>query len=223
MKKQRDRRGFTLLEAMIALAVFSLVAAGALSVLFQGQNTFQSQRDMNRASEQARIAMDQIVRYLRYAGNDPLGYMKVNDVPAVEILGPGHIRINSDFTGSIPSVTANPMDSTGDPDGTLTSAHERVEFRYDPTGERLFINVGYGESLLAERIGFFEMEFLDAAGQATTQSADVARVKVRLMAVTRAEIRSGVANRLTLHSDVFLRSKTFNPFASDGGGSTGTN
>ncbi len=214
----RNERGFTLLEAMIAIAVFSLVAAGTLSILFEGQQTFQSQRDMNRASEQARIAMDQIVRYLRYAGNDPGEYMAANGIPAVEILGPKHIRINSDFTGSIASTTGNAMESTGDPDGTLNSVNERVEFRYDEAAQQLLIDIGYGESVLADQVQVFELEFLDAAGNPTAQPSNVAEVKVELMATARGDVRNATANRLTLQSDVFLRSKTFNPFASDGGG-----
>ncbi len=214
---KRDAKGFTLLEAMVAIAVFSLVAAGALSILFEGQQTFQSQRDMNRASEQARIAMDQIVRYLRYAGNDPSNYMSTNGIPAVEILGPKHIRINSDFTGSIASTTGDPKESTGDPDGTLNSLNERVEFRYDENTRQLFINIGNGESLLADQVQVFDLQFLDVAGNPTAQPSNVAEVKVELMATARGDVRNATANRLTLQSDVFLRSKTFNPFASDGG------
>lgn len=209
------KKGFSLLEAMIAIAVFSLVSAGILSVLFQGQVSFQSQREMTRTSEQARIAMDQMVRFLRYAGNDPLNYMKASGIPPVEILNQGHIRINSDVTGSIPSSTANPKESTGEPDGTLSSINERVEFRYDAAGQRLFVDIGYGESLLADRVGFFEFEFLDTAGNETVNSDDVATVKIRMMANTREEVQRGKVNRITLHSDVFLRSKAFNPFEAE--------
>ncbi len=207
-------RGFTLLEMVIATAIFAVVSGGIVIFLHRGQQTFRSQGQRTRSVEQARIALDQMIRYLRHSGNDPFGTMEAGGIPAIEILGSGHIRINSDMTGSVASQTGDPLESTGDPDGTLASIHERVEFRYDSSADELYSDIGYGEGLVVEDISTFELEFFDAVGNLTNIPADIARVRIRLVVRSEdADMATGHANQLSLQSDVFLRSKSFNPLA----------
>lgn len=206
-------KGFSLLELMVSVAIFAAVAAGVLGFLHQGQWAFQAQGALNQSNEQARIAMDQIVRYLRHSGNDPGGFLEANLIPAVEIVGENEIRINSDMTGSVASTTGNAKEATGDPDGTLDSIHEIVTFRYDASSQRLYVDLGYGESILADRISDFQFAYFDNAGNPTSDSASVARVTVRMVSETRSvSLETGQRNEVVLHSEVFLRAKAFNPF-----------
>jgi len=214
---KKSNRGFSLLELMVAVTVFTVLAAGMMGMLYQSQWAFQTQGSLNRSAGQARIAMDQMVRYLRHAGNDPTDYMKDSDIPAAEILGTNHIRVNSDITGSVDSTTENTMEATGDPDGNLASIHEQVVFRYDDQADQLLVDIGYGESVLADNIADFQLQFFDVSGNETSDSNEVSRIQIRLVAETpEVDPNSGQPNRLVLHSEVFIRSKVFNPFKDTG-------
>ncbi len=210
-----NQRGFSLLEALVVASLLVVVSGGVLHIMYQGQKTFRSQNEMNRVSEQARIAMDVIVRYLRQAGNDPFDYMKDGGVPAVQILGSGEMLVNSDVTGSVASATGNPKEATGDPDGALDSIHEQVRFRHDPSTRQLFMDVGYGETVLSNGVLVLAFEYYDNAGQMTSNSSQVAQVKVKMVARTNRPRMGSTHDLMTLHSDVFLRSMSFDPFEAD--------
>jgi prepilin-type N-terminal cleavage/methylation domain-containing protein len=204
-------RGFSFLEVLVVTAILVLALGAVFSIAVQSQRSFQSERQMNEATQQARLAFNQIIRYTRQAGNDPFDAMTV---PPIEILGSGHVRINSDVTGSQPSVTGNAMERTGDPDGLLNSIHERVTVRHHPGSQTLFIDVGYGEEATASGISGLEFTFLDRAGLETSNGFEVAEVRIEMVAETpRVNLSTGRVNSITLASSVFLRSKSFELFA----------
>ena len=61
--------GYTLVELMISTFLMTVVMAGAFSVLFQSQATFDAQQDAMALRQQARIAVDEIATQLRMAGS----------------------------------------------------------------------------------------------------------------------------------------------------------
>lgn len=217
-------RGFTLAEMLIATAVLALISAAIFTLLFQSQDAYQSQEEIVEVTQQARIAMDQIVRYIRQAGNDPEDILDSQTAPGghghsglypIEILtvGPDYqIQINSDITGAVPDASSDPLKATGDPDGTLDNLYEKVTVRYDSNTDTLYINIGYGEEILAENIPGFALIFYDKDGNITVNEANIVRVRVSLQATTVGSARTQVQS-ITLESDVFLRSKAFDLFA----------
>lgn len=64
---RRKTGGFTLVEVVIAVALFSLVLGVALSLYGQGVTLFNRQEAEVEAEENARIALDRLVRELRTA------------------------------------------------------------------------------------------------------------------------------------------------------------
>ncbi len=206
-----DRKGFSFVELLIVTAIFTVVVAASLSLAHKAQFSFRSERDFTEAAEQARIAMDQLVRYLRQAGNDPTGQLKVAGIEAVVVTGSG-IIINSDITGSGPVGTV-PSESDsydyGDPDGDNNDQMEQVVVQY--AGNILYLDIGdgHGSQALTDNVADFQMEFFDRNGNATT--TDIARVVIRMTAVTsRNDLRvtPGYKNRIALRSSVVLRNKT---------------
>lgn len=204
-------RGFSFIEVMVVTAILVIALGAVFSLAVQSQRSFQSERQLNEATQQARLAFNQITRYIRQAGNDPLDAMTV---PAIEILGPGHIRINSDITGSQPSVTGNALERTGDPDGLLTSIHERVTIRHNSGTQTLFIDVGYGEEATATGISDLSFTFLNGAGLETTNGYEIAEVRMEMEAETaRESLTTGRISSITMASSVFIRSQSFELFA----------
>lgn len=60
--------GFTLVEVMVALLIGAILSGAAISVLVTSKRSYEIQDDLARLQENARFAMDQMMRDLRMAG-----------------------------------------------------------------------------------------------------------------------------------------------------------
>jgi len=210
-----DARGFTLVEMLLSILILAIVSAGVLSTFNNSQLSYQSHQDVAEVISKSRFSMDQLMTYFRQAGNDPEGYLASNTISPIEILGTGHVRINSDLTGAVPdpSDPTDPLKSTGDPDGTLDNLYEQVIARYDSAQQRIYLDIGYGEEILASEISSFDLTFYDSAGNTTTTESDIVRVRAELVADSAGvNLESGKVQTMTLGSSVMLRSKVFRMF-----------
>ncbi len=195
------KNGFSLLEFLVVAAILAVIAGGLLTVLHQGQVTFQSEDEKTVATEQARIAMDLVVRYMRQAGNDPERYLELNNLDALAFNSSDkQLRARSDITGSVPSATGNPMESTGDPDGTLDSIHEDVKFQF--TAGRLRMDVGYGWETIVDDVSDFGVTFYDKFGNPGAPANLALRATVELT----------LQDQVTLQSEVMLRRSSYDHF-----------
>ncbi len=206
-------RGFTLAEIVIANAVLVVAAGAIFSVFYQSQHSLKSQQDILEVTQQARAAMLQVSSYLRQAGNDPEGYLRDNDIPPIELLGTNYIRINSDITGAVPAASADPLDASGNPDGTLDNLYEQVVVRYNASQECLYLDIGYGPDVVAENLSF-DFTFLEISGNETANEDDIVRVQIEVMAETEdLNPLTDEVQSITLQSEVMLRSRSFDVFA----------
>ena len=204
--KRPSRRGFSLLEVMITLAVLTIMMGPMVAVFFQSGSSFRAQSQQVELTPQMRIAMDQISRCIRQAGNDP---SESTGAPPVTVLGSGRIRIATDITGSVPGPGGSALGATGDPDGRLTGLYEIAEFRLDPGRNRVLANIGQGEEVLAEGISGLTFTCLDLNGAPTADPAAIARVQVAMTGQTDdADLQMGRRYTMTLQSEIFIRSRT---------------
>ena len=210
-----DACGFTLVEMLLSILILAIVSGGVLMTFNNSQLSYQSHEDVAEVISKSRFSMDQLMTYFRQAGNDPQGYLASNTISPIEILGTGHVRINSDLTGAVPdpSDPTDPLKSTGDPDGTLDNLYEQVVVRYDSAQQRIYLDIGYGEEILASDISSFDLTFYDSAGNTTTTESDIVRVQAELVADSAGgNLESGKVQTMTLGSSVMLRSKVFRMF-----------
>lgn len=199
-------KGFTLSEVLITTAILALITGAAMSVFNQSQLTYMAQNDFRETTSQLRVALDEMVRYVRQAGSDP---NEVLGLDPIQVVGTGHIQVNSDVTGSVPSTTQNSAEATGDPDGTLDSIYETVTIRHDTTDSRIYLDIGYGEQVLAERTTDLSFSFFDMNGNSVTDPAQIARVKIELAGTAeKVDPRTGKLSSITLQSNAFIRSRT---------------
>jgi len=210
-----DARGFTLVEMLLSILILAIVSGGVFSTFNNSQLSYQSHQDVTEVISKSRFSLDQLMTYFRQAGNDPQGHLASNAIAPIEILGTGHVRINSDLTGSVPdpSDPTNPLKRTGDPDGTLDNLYEQVVARYDSAQQRIYLDIGYGEEILASDISSFDLTFYDSAGNTTVTESEIVRVRAELVADSAAvNLESGKVQTMTLGSSVMLRSKVFRMF-----------
>ena len=63
----RDQRGFTLTELLIVIAVLGVMLAGLLAVQMQGQQSYLIGSHRVEAQQNARVALELMIRELRSA------------------------------------------------------------------------------------------------------------------------------------------------------------
>jgi prepilin-type N-terminal cleavage/methylation domain-containing protein len=81
-------RGFTILELMVAMAIF-LVICGAMFALLQlSQQRYSSETQMSGSFQEARLGIDQIVRDINMSGYPSLGMFSKASFPANYALSP---------------------------------------------------------------------------------------------------------------------------------------
>ncbi len=208
------KKGFSLIEALFVVLTLSAVLGSIFGIAYKAQVSFDEEKRFTEASQHARIATDEITRYIRQAGNDPLKCLKTlpgGPYPGVERISSQQIRIRTDITGSY----NGPGARTGDPDGKLLSPFEDVTIGYDPGSKRVYLidhALGATPQILADNIDNFGFLVQDSSGGPPATNFDIAAVDVLMVA--KAPRRA--ANRISsvrYRSHVFVRSKTFDVFA----------
>jgi type IV pilus assembly protein PilW len=65
----KKRRGFTLVEILVALAIGALLTSGFIEIFSSSKKTYMIQDNLSRLQENARFAMDFLARDIRMAGH----------------------------------------------------------------------------------------------------------------------------------------------------------
>ena len=73
--EHRKRRGFTLVEVMIALTMLSIIMTGVVSVMVRMQRGYIRQREVARSEDALRVAELTITRILQTAGSNSLNIL----------------------------------------------------------------------------------------------------------------------------------------------------
>ena len=194
--KSADRRGFTLIEVLLALALSSLTI-GAIYSLYVSQVKSQVVREnILDMQQQARAALDLVSRELKMAGYDPRGVnrdqLRGNNFYGVTV-DSTHLIIKADLDGN----------------GIPTNSNESIVFSHDSSTLTLRRNTGGGRQPLGENIEAFSVKYFDGEGNPTTQSEHVRQVE--LSVTTRTEKsdphypQNGGYRNLTLHTRVTPR------------------
>lgn len=171
-----DARGFSLIEFLLASMILLLIAGSAFEILSRAQRAAAGQSDMQEVMDNAHNAMDTLMRYLRQAGNDPLGA----GFDGITIVGISEARIRSDLTGS--AGRSNP--DKGDPDGDVDDSYEDLTISYSASDRTIEVTPAGGSAqAIAGNIGDFTMQYLDADGAETNVGSEIRRIRVTLTTI----------------------------------------
>jgi type II secretory pathway pseudopilin PulG len=171
--KGKDQSGFTLVEFLISSLILIVVASAVFTLLSEIQRTASYQTEVQSVLNNTRIAMQTVERYIRQAGNDPLG----SGLSGVIIVSANEIQIRSDLTGL--SGAGNP--DKGDPDGDIEDSGENVTIRLNDRSRSLeIVPDGGSAQIVANNIVGLSFECYDSQGSLTTTSGDVRKVVVTI-------------------------------------------
>lgn len=130
--------GFTLIELMISIAIFSIVIAGIVTAFHEQLKSHNTQQQILSMQQNARAAMYYMTRELKNAGLDPTG--SATDATSTAAAGITNAQANTitfamDFTGG---TAGNGVDDDGDTiideadepfwDGTLNGPNEIITY-----------------------------------------------------------------------------------------------
>ena len=166
-----NQKGISLLEVVIAMSMGLLVLT-ALSGTFQVQRKLYGTQDqVNEMMETARASMDMVIREVKLAGYNPSA-VSYTGIPYYSNL----LRIRTDLNG----------------DGAIDDLTEDIVYLHDSTNlrilripiYRLSTTTDMGQYILAENIQVFNVVYLDKHNNATSNSADIEKIRVEITART---------------------------------------
>jgi prepilin-type N-terminal cleavage/methylation domain-containing protein len=105
------QKGFTLLELLIAAAVFLVVAGAAFSLLGIAQQRYQTDSRILSSFQEARLGLDQIVRDVNDSGYPPQNHFSV--LPAANLYASTPFAWSAGYPGA-PCIIATTCTSPGD-------------------------------------------------------------------------------------------------------------
>ena len=105
MTMMKRTSGFTLVEVVISLAIFTIIAAVLFTILIKNQQSARVTANLVEAQQNARIAVDVLSRDVRMAG---YGIDAINNQPVVQYAGPFEVMYNANM---------QPYPDTSDPRG----------------------------------------------------------------------------------------------------------
>src|SRR5207247_897756 len=166
----RSDAGFSLAEFLLSTVILLLISAAVFRMMAETQRASSYQTEVHAVMDNTRIAMDTIERYIRQAGNNPTGL--VFEAVQINPTTTPSLRLLSTLTGSVNS-------DQGDPDNDTNDSGEDVTFAYDSSTRSITMTPqGGGTQQIANYISALDLQYFDAAGNATTVGANVRRIKV---------------------------------------------
>jgi len=194
----RSERGFSLVELMISTLVVLTISAAVFNLLAETQRSASYQAEMHGVTDNTRIAMETIERYIRQAGNDPLnaGFAGVTVISATSV------RLRSDVTGSAGG-------DQGDPDGDSTDSGEDVTVQLNAGNNSIEVAPSGGAAqAIANYISGLTLEYYDANGALTNVGSAVRKIGVTITgATTLPNPQTGQIFSIQLRSDVQIASR----------------
>lgn len=155
--------GFTLIELMIAMAIFSLVITGVIGAFWQQLRSHNTQQQVLAMQQNARAAMHYITTEMRMAGYDPLGISNAGLLPD------NAVRTTTTFSMDITGGEGDGRDNDGDGafdeadeavfgDGDTLAANEEITYALN-NGQIIRTDQAGNPQILADNIDVLDFVF----------------------------------------------------------------
>jgi len=163
--------GFTLLELLIALAIFGFVMGAFYSVFITSDRAYRTQDGVAEAQQGLRVGLDLMVRDIRLAGLDPLDTAGAGFEEATETKV--RFTMDEDMNGAID----DPIDSANP---------ETLTYEFDNANQTLQRGIFEGTAgeeewhILISNVSDLTFTYLDEDGDETAISADIRTVIISM-------------------------------------------
>jgi prepilin-type N-terminal cleavage/methylation domain-containing protein len=151
--------GFTLVELLISIAIFSMVIGFIFSFFIAQRKYLSVQEQISGMIQNARAAMDMISGELTTAGYNPSGAV-FSGVPYSN----SQLQIYADINGN----------------GVLTDPNENIIYSYDANNKRIVRNTGSGNQPLIDNVQSFTFDYFDAQGNSTTVTTNIRQIRISI-------------------------------------------
>lgn len=190
----KNQKGLTLIELLVAIAIFSIVIAGMMTSKIQQQDQHITQVQAVEMQQSVRAVMFLMKRELRTAGYNPVAIDYGEGIASADATSITFSAL-ADADGNLNTVSYAFADSDGDGDGDIT----------------VDINGG-GATTLAENIQNLTFTYFDGNGNAlispVASPEDIRSMQISITSTTNisdlARADAGNTTR-TLNSTVYLR------------------
>ena len=189
-------QGYTLIEVMMALGLSLLTISAVYSLYVQELKTHGVRENILDMQQQARVVVDLVSREIMMAGFDPRGVNRDND-------------LTNDFDGITydPDKLSLSADLNGN--GIIGDANESIIYVHDAAAYVLRRNTGGGNQPFGEDIERFVIDYLDQAGNPTSDSKAIRQVGISVTARTSHSdpqyVKNGGYRTVTYHSRITMR------------------
>jgi hypothetical protein len=168
-----NRSGFALVEFLISAVMLLIIASSVFALLCEIERKAGYETEVQAVLDNTRLAMNMVGRYLRQAGNDPLG----GTLTGITLAEPFRVGIRADLTGS-----ASPgYPDKGDPDGDTLDSGEDVIIQHNSATRSLeIVPGGSSAQVVAGYISGLSFSYFDETGKPTTTGAAIRKIRVTL-------------------------------------------
>ena len=191
-----DKKGFSLIEIMVAMAIFSIVSIAIMTTYTGFTRAYTTQEVTAGVQQSLRGALDIIVRDIRMAGFDPLDTGNFD----IEIATLNNIRITADY--NVDPLIELPEDT----------AFERITYNFDAANQELDQILYEGTAsesnqLIVNNVTNVAFTYLDENNAVTATLIDIRTVAIS-MTIQENAGRGGTVSR-TLSTRVKCRNLGF--------------
>jgi len=151
---------------MVSTVIAMIVLAGVTNTFIGQTRYYNAQEHVNEMQQNARAAIDLMVREIKLAGYDPAGtaITASNGIP----YSSSQLEVLADLNG----------------DGSATASDEDVIYTYDGDNLRIRRTTAGVTTTVAENISAFTFAYLDASGNPTTTTGNIRQIQIGITART---------------------------------------
>ena len=165
-------QGFTLVELLVTLAMFSILVAAIAAVLVPMRRSYTTQEVSAAAQQSVRMAVEFMINDIRLAGLDPMESANAG----IEMANATAIRFTADRV---------PEGATECDGAIKTNNSERLTYYYEAADQTLRLRTDEGTAsqntqTLVDNVTNLQFRYLDTNGNTTSVLADIRAVEITL-------------------------------------------